>query len=136
VESQPTFMNLIGDSKQDQMAYGNWAGKTHPPQIAVQGLTSSQRGNDVLNNDPVYDAMFTELLKATSTDEARKVVRKADEYVLRHHWGAVTCPSVVYIAVSPYLKGFSGEDFAWAHTKEWVFPRLWVDQNLKKTMGR
>jgi len=135
-EAHPTFMALTGDLKHDQLVMGNWAGKTHPPQIAVQGFTSNQRGNVSLNNDPVYDAMFKELLAANSTEEAKKVVLKADEYVLRHHWGVVICPFVVYIAVSPYFKGFSGEDFAWAHTKEWVFPRLWVDQTLKKSMGR
>jgi peptide/nickel transport system substrate-binding protein len=131
-----SYMSFIGARKHDQMSYANWSAKPDPPHIRISDLTTSQRLNGTCNNDAVYEEMYHKLLTATTTEEAKQMVIDADQYVLRQHWGAVVCPITSFVAWQPYLKGYSGEDVGWAWTREWNFPRLWVDQALKKSMGR
>jgi peptide/nickel transport system substrate-binding protein len=130
----PTFMGLIGDRKQDQMATASWLAFPRPPWISASDLLSNARGNSSVNNDPVYDGLVARQKVAQSEDEAKKLTIEIDMYVLQHHWGVVALPLSVNTIWQPYVKGYTGESLSWIYNV--VFPRLWIDQDQKKSMGR
>ena len=85
-------------------------------------------------NDPVFDARWNEL-QATTGDEYRQMAKALDLYVVEQHrylWG----PLVPSFTVSqPWLVGYNGEmqmgNCGWTE----IYPRLWVDSQLKDEMN-
>jgi peptide/nickel transport system substrate-binding protein len=135
VMENQAFYPYVGAKKYDQMTYADWSAKTTSPVQRVADLISGSTWNCGVN-DPVYDAIYDSLTKASTVDEAKELASKADQYVLQNHWGVVVCPTVAYVVWQPYVKGYGGADIGANWIREWNLPRLWVDQALKKSMGR
>ena len=75
-------------------------------------------------------------MKAGTIEEAKELCIKADQYVLQNHWGVVVCPTIKFTVWQPYVKGYGGADIGANWIREWTLPRLWIDQELKESMGR
>ena len=120
-----SLLHTIAGYDNDPMTSITWA---HSGQIGKSNVTGLQ--------DPVYDAMVEAAQAATSIEEQQRVVRVIDLYHVVNHlrvWG----PKVPqFNATQPWVVGFNGEiDLGWGD-RPIVFSRLWIDQDLKREMGK
>lgn len=130
---QASFSSYCQAGKHDQMVY-YISNLTMPPNAVVAWLDSrTVPTNYTKNNDPAYDTINDRFNAARDADEAKRLATEADRYALEQHWVIPTVPAVNYNIYQPYLKGYSGEYLDWNAWFEYV--RLWVDQDLKKSMG-
>ena len=90
--------------------------------------------NPTENMDPGYDALSDSYHAALTEEEARLAVQSCDRYALEKHWVVRIVPLVNYTVYQPYLKGYSGEFLTW--NGYFAYARLWIDQDLKQSMGR
>jgi len=129
-----TFSSFVRESKHDQMAESN-AGNNWPPTRLIEQFYS--KGMDYGTNrvnDPVYDAIRDKFWSASTEEEARIALVEADKRSIEQHWGVFTVHDPGYVFWQRYLKGYSGEILFWSQQVLWS--RIWVDNTLKKSMGR
>jgi peptide/nickel transport system substrate-binding protein len=129
VYAGPAWAALVQSGKQDQMVQGNRSGADTSPFSAMGMRTSKNAGNWHFNNDATYDAIVDEMNSATTMEEARQLVIKADRYGIEQHWNVPTFQVSNFTIYQPYLKGYSGEILG--RNPGWIFSRLWVDQSAK-----
>ena len=90
--------------------------------------------NYAAQNDPALDAMWEEATAATG-DEYRRLVKALDMYVIEEHtylWG----PRVATFNVAQeWIAGYDGE--MGLGTCQWtqIYPRIWVDSQLKAELN-
>jgi peptide/nickel transport system substrate-binding protein len=104
------------------------------PRNNVQRRLSTTPTNYTKNNDPAYDEILSKFNASLDAAEAKKLLIQADNYAIAQHWNAVVCPTPSYTVWQPWLKGYMGEQMMW--NLQFWYSRYWIDQNLKKTMGR
>ena len=86
-------------------------------------------------NDPEYDAMADAVMAATTLEEQNRLAKEVNMYITEQHfkiWGPET-PQ--YQATQPWVKGFNGElglGFGELHKH---LARIWIDQEVKESMG-
>jgi peptide/nickel transport system substrate-binding protein len=119
--------------KHDQMAFAQ-SNNPHIPAISFMAFATGSPLNSCRVSDPTFDAMYANFGAATTMDEAKQLSREMDKYYLEHYWRADLFPAPNYIAFQPYLKGYSGEVLHYVCQFYWA--RLWIDQDLKESMGR
>jgi peptide/nickel transport system substrate-binding protein len=124
-----TYETYTRAGKHDQMVAGG-GGSTNPIQFTISGFQSTNPTNVNFTNDSGYDEIFAKFMAATDPAEVKQWVREADRYALEKHWSAVVCPTAIYNAWQPYIKGYSGEALHFGQAHIWA--RLWIDQSLKK----
>jgi ABC-type transport system substrate-binding protein len=113
--------------KHDQMCYGGQTGFVFPLNIiAVRRHSKKSTANFTGNNDPVYDAMVDSVAVAATEDEASKLMRDMEIYLLKQHWDIYIFPLKGYTLWQPYLKGYSGEIAGQDQGRVWA--RLWIDK--------
>jgi peptide/nickel transport system substrate-binding protein len=133
VVDQPTYMAMGSSGKHDQMISGSGGGRMEIWGYADYKSISKGR-NFIMANDPAFDQLADNLEAASDSAELRKWAVEVDKYIISQHWFITTCAGVGYTLWQPYLKGYSGE---FLHsTVEQIFKGCWIDQNLKKSMGR
>jgi hypothetical protein len=71
---------------------------------------------------------------ATDLNEAKQISREADLYLLEQHWAIQTFPIVATLVSQPYIKGYLGEQVM-TDWHSFMPSRLWVDQEMKESMG-
>ncbi len=87
-------------------------------------------------DDPVYNAIVEAAKAATSTEELKKQISKADMYGIERHWYTWGPMVPYYHATQPWVVGFNGEvTLGGMNYGGIVWARLWIDQELKKEMG-
>jgi peptide/nickel transport system substrate-binding protein len=121
------FNAYVAAMKHDQMCVqGSNAGIgiTFPPKIiSVWRHSKKAFANYTGNNDPILDAMIGSVDLATTEDEANKLMKDIDMYVIKQCWDITIFPLNGYIVWQPYLRGYSGEvpeRLSWAG--------LWIDK--------
>ena len=84
---------------------------------------------------PEYDALYDKFSNAATEDEATNIIKSMDKLGLEQHWQIQVCPIVSYNIYQPYLMGYSGEYInGFQLGTLFYYNRMWIDQNLKKTM--
>jgi ABC-type transport system substrate-binding protein len=128
-----SYIALWTAMKHDQMLYNISMGSTSDPSIILLRYRTKDTNNTFGNSDPVYDDIITKYLASTDADTAKKLVVQADDYVISHFYSLELIGSINSFAIrQPWFKGYSGE----AYTTGVHYARYWIDQNLKKQMGR
>jgi peptide/nickel transport system substrate-binding protein len=122
-------MDFLRAGKHDAMSYGRMADQTLPWQAIITRQSEDGR-NVTFNNDATFDAMIDKAMAATNIEESMRLLGEADMYLLRQFWSANLCVIRNSILWEPYVKGYSGE-----RSGDVYLPRLWIDQNLKKSLG-
>ena len=135
----PVFFNYVNlMHKHDQMAWdecGYWGMDPDP------GLRLFMTGffkNSQMISDPVFDEMMaTKFLdeegNPRSQEEIIRRSKECDMYILRQHWRVPSLPGFAFTMWQPWFKGYSGENtFRWAGN---IWAHLWIDQDLKESMG-
>jgi ABC-type transport system substrate-binding protein len=92
---------------------------------------SSSRWNEAVVNDPVYDAMVEAYQASTTLKERQRTAREAMMYAAEQHWFLWGAKIPRFSAAAPWIIGYSGE-----LGRHEIAARLWIDSELKKTMGR
>ena len=107
------------------------------PMMAITWDHSSSVGktSNTGLQDPDYDALVETAQAADSIEEQQRAVREIDMYHVKNHlrvWGP---KPPQFNANQPWVKGYNGEiDLGWGD-RSLIFPRIWIDQDLKKEMG-
>ena len=79
--------------------------------------------------------LSTGVAAATSVEEQRNAIRNADWWLIENHiylWGPMP---KAYQVSQPWLKGYNGETVLGDVSSD-IYPRLWIDQELKTQFGR
>ena len=97
--------------------------------------TSAVSWNTSAVNDPDYEAMFEAAGAATTIEEQQRLVKAMDMYAVERHWAVWSLMNPVFDAIWPWVKGYNGEFGLGYLSKNQIFGRLWIDQELKKEMG-
>ncbi len=128
-----TFSSFAMAGEQDQLTYSSKTGVTFEPWIALD-YRSRIPTNYSFNSDPVYDAMILSFATIIDLAELKQAVIEADMYAIAAHWGVQVCPTATYNLYQSYLKGYSGEFISMRNYA--YYARLWIDQDLKSSLGR
>jgi ABC-type transport system substrate-binding protein len=94
-----------------------------------------------MTSDPTYDALYTQALAATSTDQVKQLLTQANQYVAQQHWVISLLQPNLYELVQPWLKGYTGQihglqDGGPGPQLLFFYPaRFWIDQSVKKSAG-
>ena len=129
--------------KHDQLAYSaGTLGRTHAPFMQLHRFqTGDAIANSLMVSDPVFDAFYPKAMAANSIDEVKQVLRDANERVARQHYAISLLTPKSFDLYQPWLKGYNGQFGATcghmgSPQRLFFFPaRLWIDQELKKSMG-
>ena len=84
---------------------------------------------------PEYDAIVVAAENASSYEEMQRLVRKADMYWIKEHWVLFGVLPPVFHFWQPWLVGYNAETTLGGGTNHTIFSRLWIDQELKESMG-
>jgi peptide/nickel transport system substrate-binding protein len=118
-----------------------WTGATgsasNSPSNAIQSFYEGKFeaiGQGARANDSYYNELVEDFLAATTMSEAQAIFREADQYWLEQHWMVIGFPSWSNQFAQPWIKGYMGEHF-WC-TMTWTyFAHMWIDQDLKTSLG-
>ena len=85
--------------------------------------------------DAEVDALIEAAESAPSIAEEQRLVREADLLIIAQHryvWGP---KAGKYIAVQPWVEGYNGELHLGQSNRLPILARLWIDSELKESMG-
>ena len=112
-------------------------GKSSPLPVTAVGwhASDSSYNNITGHNSPEYDAIIAAMDSANTIEEQRLLIRDADFYLIENHlflWGPIASQSVV---TQPWILGYNGETRLGDVDSYASFARLWIDQEMKASMG-
>jgi peptide/nickel transport system substrate-binding protein len=129
-----TYQSFARDAKHDQMVTAGGSLNWQPSRAVEQFYSKSPDKGYYMVNDPGYDAIRDNFWAATTSEEAANLTKEIDKYVIEKHWLIATPETNSFAVWQPYIDGYSAESLAWGQGL--TYARLWVDQNMKKQMGR
>ena len=71
----------------------------------------------------------------TTREAHTALVVKMNDYVFDQQWFVTLLPVNTFIAWHPWLKSYNGENQLGRNMVGPVWARVWVDQDLKQSMG-
>ena len=128
------YMGMQMSRQYDEMLYGFFV------QPGPYAQLFDFRGTSTFNrswvNDPKVDATYNEILKYNLIDQAKVDQLHHDimPYVLSQAWYIPRPSTYVYYFWQPWLKNYNGE-VDLGYNPNWG-KYIWIDQNLKKQMGK
>jgi len=129
--------------KYDQIAYrasGSLALNSEPTRHVLLFQTGQARNYQMISN-PDYDALYAKAQAATSVDQVKEIVRQGNEIFARQHFMISLLIPNIYVLYQPWFKGFNGSQGVVAgggagpNMIGFYWPRLWLDQKLKQSLG-
>ena len=112
----------------------------NPPLLALSFSYTRGLPNQYYNrgsvSDPHYDALVDAARVATSVEELQRLSSEADMYNISQHWYLMGPVPPWFNVTQPWVIGFDGGSMLGLQYQNAVFARLWIDQELKKAMGR
>ena len=111
------------------------AGRYQEPSGFLGQHTTGASANRCQCADPVYDALFEQASNASTRQEILPLYRKLNERLrdqVYFVWGQET---PLYSVQQPWIKGRNGEYVLATNVESVIMARLWVDQELKASMG-
>ena len=112
-------------------AYGTLSPSSYVMRIA------GYAGSDYAQaNDPRMNALVAAMQTPTTLEEWQSYYQEADEIAIRGHWGLIKSNAPKFSLSQPWVEGYAGEfGMGWGERNTYM-ARLWIDSELKKTMGR
>jgi len=119
--------------KHETCMQNGWLG-AFPPLPALRTYYS-QHWYTTMNhvNDPAYDALYLKCVADLTDADTMADVKAADMYGITKQWKVMLTPDVTSSVYWPWLHNFQGEETT--RFPYWDVPYLWIDQNLKSSMG-
>jgi peptide/nickel transport system substrate-binding protein len=121
--------------KQDAMASGSCARiNIGSPLHAVGNYRTMQSGsaNTACVADPNYEDLYTKAQSSNTYDDMLPWIKKTDQYAMSQYWAVYGLPRADFAIWQPWLGGYQGE----AYLLGPQYARLWIQQDVKKSMGR
>ena len=97
------------------------------------GTGSNNRNFSV--RDAQYDAWWEALLAATTVEEEIRLAKDLGMRAIEQHWTIWGLISPQYQVHQPWVIGYNGEAGMGGSNYLTIFPRLWIDSELKEVMG-
>ena len=104
---------------------GEYSGATIP--LALYSADASWRPGNI--NDPLFEQYYGNALAATTVEEQREWLRKADLRVAEMLWLVRGPIAPLFSATQPWLKGYNGEGDLGSIQRSPIFARLWIDRD-------
>ena len=114
-----------------EMGYGTLGN----PLLGPSRFLSDGAYNSVAALDPEFDAMYAAAAAATTIEEQQRLVKAVDFYPIERHWCVGALANPTFEAVQPWIQGYAGEGRLGYAQRHWMLARLWIDQELKESMG-
>ena len=112
-------------------AYG-----TLSPSLYVHRITRFGNDDYAKAKDPRMDALVAAMQTPTTLEEWQSYYRQADEIAIREHWGLIKSNAPKFSLSQPWVEGYFGEfGMGWGERNTFM-ARLWIDSELKESMGR
>ena len=128
------FIAKRKDHDFEMMSHEAAYGSLSDPLVGRRFLSHTEY-NTAAVHDPDYEALFETAAAATTIEEQQKLVIAMDMYAIERHWTVWGPIAPRFEATQPWLKGYNGEFRLGSAPKNWLFSRLWIDQDLKAAMG-
>jgi peptide/nickel transport system substrate-binding protein len=130
--------------KQDQLAErgSGSLGEAYEPLRQLTRFRTGYTVNWGMINDPVFNAFYTSAMGANSLDAIKKIVSDANKYVAQQHFDISLLEPSLFTFFQPWFKGYSGQNSSIGGSLStpllfgFYASRFWVDNNLKKSLGR
>jgi peptide/nickel transport system substrate-binding protein len=129
------FNSMDAANSQDEMWYGQAKGVWAPNEMLMtkKGMYS----NDAIIDDPYYlqvqNVVAEDMVK--NPDNYFKTMKEAGVHELQSAWGIWVPVAYQYNTWWPWTQNYYGINWTgWAGVWQWT-KYLWIDQNLKKSMG-
>ena len=101
----------------------------HPNVLGSLATYWSKNGWHPQNNsDPVFDEYFENASAATTVEEQKEWMRKADLRVAEMLWTVRGPIAPLFGVTQPWLKGYNGEQELGGHQRSTIFQYLWIDK--------
>jgi len=135
---------VVTGHKQDALAARNQGmiGLNYEPDVQIYRFNTGYRINYTIVSDPNYDALVTQSLSASTSDQYKAVMQKVNQLVAQQHYVISISHPELFTVYQPWLKGFSGQsealDLTGSNTALWFFQfgaRFWIDSKLKASLG-
>lgn len=114
----------------DQMNWGSCCAAINSPGTALGAFWSKKFEKIAGIDDPEMDAKIDAYYAATNMEDALRLYKEAELYILEQHYGATLGDRVTPQFCQPWVKGWEGEHFwgAWG----WQYRALqWIDKYIK-----
>lgn len=106
-----------------------WVGGTAfntDPFVALFWRHSTATWNFAINNDPVFDELYSRAQASLDPAEQQRLIKQADDYAIAQQWVLPLPPKRSYSAYQAWLKGYSGEFELGLHQIGPLWARRWV----------
>ena len=91
--------------------------------------------HQIPQHDAQYDALYEEMLAATTIEEQRRLIKEMDMRFIEQFWMIWGPKAPEFNVHQPWVMGYNGEGGLGAGQYQTVFSRLWIDSQLKAAMG-
>ena len=107
------------------------------PWNAMARYKTGADNNTANVNDPAYDAMLAAAEKVSTEEEQLLLVKELNMYAIERLWTVFAGNVIPSTTVTqPWVKGYNGElKLGGNHFEYTIAARLWIDQELKESMG-
>ena len=101
----------------------------------LNNFVSDANWNIPAVQDPGYDAIVEDLHAASTLEEQMRLSREADTYAVEQHWTLFSGITPWFNVNQPWVVGYNGEFIPNWHYGQ-APARIWIDSELKESMGR
>ena len=112
-----------------------WAAEYPTPTGAIAAYWTKNGWRPSNVNDPEFDEYYENALAATTIEEQKEWVRKADLRLIEQLWTIRGPIAPLFGVTQPWIKGYNGEGDLGSMNRTDIFQYLWIDQDLKREMG-
>ena len=105
-----------------------WAAEYPSPLDPVRAYYSKSGWRPQNVNDALFDEYFEKAQAATTVEEQKQWVRKANMRVIERLWSVRGPVAPLFGATQPWIKGYNGEGELGAMNRVNIFAYLWVDK--------
>ena len=123
-------------SKTHSAGYFMNNGHTTPTRTLGKSFTTGEVWNPSLWSDPAFDARMAEMSRTRDEPTRMRMVREMTRDILDKAPYIWLPTQYVYTAWWPWVKNYGGELRAGAVRPGPIYARLWIDQDMKRKMGR
>ncbi len=130
---EPTVWNDYVFAKRAELVTASRDPFFSPVKPVDRLLQMSARHRDVAlteMNDPVFDEIYLKAAGATTDEDQMKYCIEGDMYAISQQWGLILQPTFTFNFRQPWVKRVINSE-----NSGQVYSRLYIDQELKESMG-
>ena len=111
-------------------------GHTNPTRSLHKSFYTKEVWNPSQWSDPAYDAKINAMYREPDEGKRQALIKELTREILDKAPYIWLPTPYVYTAWWPWVKGYNGELRAGAVRPGPIYARMWIDQDIKKAMGR